>query len=411
MKQDDHSIITLPNGLRVIFCDSPNSRVTHLGFHIYAGSRDDGTLPGIAHCFEHMLFKGTGKRNAWHIINRLEAVGGEMNAFTTKEITALYATVTNDYTERAIELLADLCFSSVFPGKELEKEKKIISEEINMYLDTPEENIYDEFQEMVFEGHPLAPNILGTHETLSSIETGHLLGFHNTYYQPGNIVLSISSALPHEKLSGWVKKYCVTEKKSCTLPPRPSFKKYAPKKQQKTTDHIQCHAILGNVAYPHNHRNRHALSLLNNLLGGPGMNSRLNLSVRERYGLTYNIESGYAAFADTGLFHCYFSTDKSNLERASALVGRELKKLREKPLGTLQLHQAKKQFNGQIMLAEENRLNVMLMYGKNLVQGYPTEKLEEVMHKIDRISASQLLEIANEIFDPDALSYLAYVSD
>ncbi len=408
---EDHTIHTLANGLRIIYKEAPNTSVTHVGFNIYAGSRDDGILPGTAHCFEHMLFKGTHKRNSWHIINRLETVGGEMNAFTTKEITVLYASVINDYAERALELLADLTFNSTFPEKELEKEKKVIAEEINMYLDTPEENIFDEFQEMIFAGHSLAPNILGTPESLERLNSKDLLLFHKKYYHPENIVLSISSGIPLKKFIKWAEKHCLVQQNSFTEIARPSFNLYAQKSEKKTTEHVQCHAILGNTCYAHSHPKRLQMLLLNNILGGPGMNSRLNLSVREKYGYTYNIESGYTGFIDTGLFHCYLSTEKKNLSKAVDLVYKELKRLKEQKLSTIQLHHAKTQFNGQIALSEENRLNIMLMLGKNLVQGFNMETLNEVIHKINQINSDELQEIANEIFDFDKLSYLAYISE
>lgn len=407
----DHHLHTLPNGLRIVYKHSPLSGVTHLGYTIDAGSRDDGALPGTAHCFEHMLFKGTRKRNAWHIINRLEIVGGEMNAFTTKEITVLYASVTNLYAERALELLTDLTFHSTFPEKELEKEKKIIAEEINMYLDTPEENIFDEFQEMVFEGHSLAPNILGTPDSLKKISSDDLRTFHSDYYHPGNIVLSISSQLPFEKFIRWTEKQNIQANKTFTGIDRPSFKLYAPKQHEKKTEHVQCHAILGNICYPCDHDKRYSMLLLNNILGGPGMNSRLNLSVREKYGYTYNVESGYTAFRDTGLFHCYLSTEKKNLKKAVDLIRKEMQLLKDNKLSKLQLDNAHRQFNGQLSLSEENRMNIMLMLGKNTAQGYPIETLDEVINKINSISSEELIETANEIFDFDKMSYLAYVSE
>ncbi len=408
---EDYLLHILPNGLKIVYKQAPNTSVTHIGFNIYAGSRDDGKLPGTAHCFEHMLFKGTKKRNAFNIINRLEVVGGEMNAFTTKEITVLYASIINEYAERSLELLADLTFNSTFPDKELEKEKKVIAEEINMYLDTPEENIFDEFQEMVFAGHPLAPNILGTPQSLNRISGDHLKEFHRRYYHPKNVVLSISSDIPFAKFIKWAEKHCATADYSFTKTKRTSFKVYAPKTETKKTDHIQCHAILGNTCYAHEHPLRLPMLLLNNLLGGPGMNSRLNLSVREKHGYTYNVESGYTAFKDTGLFHCYLSAEKKNLDKAVKLIYKELQKLKDTSLSAIQLHHAKTQFNGQIALSEENRMNLMLLLGKNIAQDYPIESLREVMNKINEVKASQLREIANEVFDFEQMSYLAYISE
>lgn len=408
---EDYLSHTLANGLRLVYKHSPLSSVTHVGFTVDAGSRDDDKLPGTAHCFEHMLFKGTKKRNAFNIINRLEVVGGEMNAFTTKEITVLYASVINLYAERALDLLIDLTFNSTFPEKELEKEKKVIAEEINMYLDTPEENIFDEFQEMIYDGHSLAPNILGTPDSLNAITSNDLRTFHSEYYHPANIVLSISSQLPFEKFIKWTEKMMGGSYKSFTNLKRASFKLYAPKQNEKSTDHVQCHAILGNICYANSNEKKLPMLLLNNILGGPGMNSRLNLSVREKYGYTYNVESGYTAFRDTGLFHCYLSTEKKNLKKAVELIKKEMGKLKDQQLSATQLEHAKRQFNGQLALAEENRMNIMLMLGKNTAQNYPIESLDEVMHKIKAISATELQEIANEIFDFKMMSYLAYVSE
>ncbi len=407
----DFQVHTLKNGLRIAYKQAFNTAVTHLGYTINGGARDDGALPGTAHCFEHMLFKGTQKRNAMNIINRLEVVGGEMNAFTTKEITVLYASVVSEYTERALDLLTDLTFNSTFPEKELAKEKKVITEEINMYLDTPEENIYDEFQEMVFKGHSLAPNILGTVESLNKIDTDYLKKFHKVYYHPKNVVFSISTTVPFEKIIEWVEKY--TESiifKSFSLKDRVTFKNYRPKHKTKETEHVQCHAIMGNTCYKHESKERFPMMLLNNLLGGPGMNSRLTLAIREKHGYTYNVESGYSAFSDTGLFHCYLSTDKKYLDKSVALVYRELQKLKDKKLSPLQLHQAKTQLKGQIVLAEESRMNLMLLMGKSLAQNQELETLKEVLHKLDSITSEEIINISNKIFNFDKMSYLAYVS-
>lgn len=407
----DYITHTLANGLKIIYHHYPQAIATHIAFTIHAGSRDDGQIPGTAHCFEHMLFKGTNKRNANNIINRLEIVGGEMNAFTTKEITTIYATVTAPHFKRALELLSDLTFNSTFPEKELTKEKKVISEEINMYLDTPEENIYDEFQEFVFNNHPLGPNILGTQESIKKINQETLINFHRTYYQAENIALSISSSIPFNEALKQIENTCISNIPPQTIPKRKSFSKYLKTEQTKKTEHIQCHAIIGNIAYPYNHQNRIPMLLLSNLLGGPGMNSRLNLSIREKYGYTYNIESGYSAFKDTGLFHCYFSTEKKYLHKALDLVNKEFLLLKTKPLSSLQLKQAKSQFIGQISLSEENRLNIILALGKNLAQDYTIESLEDAIKKVEKIDSKTLQDIANEIFEDNQMSSLIFTSE
>ncbi|MDP2176681.1 MAG: pitrilysin family protein [Bacteroidota bacterium] len=402
---------TLKNGLKIIYQEASHAIASHIAFTIHAGSRDDGDTPGTAHCFEHMLFKGTQKRKAHSIINRLEVVGGELNAFTTKEITVIYASVTHQFFERALGLLSELTFKSTFPEKELIKEKKVIKEEINMYLDTPEENIYDEFQEIIFNKHPLGPNILGNHQSVDSINTSKLLDFHQSYYQPQNIALSISSNIPFKKILYYIEKHCGDIKNNATPHERTAFVDYNPQNTIKQTDHLQCHAILGNMCYPYHHENRIPMLLLNNILGGPGMNSRLNLSIREKFGYTYNIESGYSAFIDSGFFHCYLSTEKKYLNKSIDLINKELKKLKEKPLSSMQLIHAKNQFKGQVSLAEENRLNVILALGKNLAQNYPIESLENALKKINKINADGLQEIANEIFDIQELSSLIFMSE
>lgn len=405
-------IIEFKNGLKLLYLPAPYSASTHIGYTINVGSRDDGDLPGTAHCFEHMLFKGTSKRKTLQIINRLEHVGGEMNAYTTKELTVVYASVVNQYAIRALDLLTDITFFSVFPTKELEKEKRVITEEINMYLDTPEENIYDEFQEMVFKGHSLAPNILGNYDTLNKINSNHLKSFHNVYYQPENVTLSISSSLPVSTFKKWIEKAIEAfPKGKKKIPARTEFKKYKAKQLSKVTEHVQCHAILGNICYPQYHPKRYPLLLMNNILGGPSMNSRLTLSIREKHGYTYNVESGYSGFSETGLFHCYLSTDKNNLNKSVDLIYKELKKLQEIKLSSNQLQQAITQFKGQLVLAEESRINLMLLLAKNLTQGYPIETLSEVLHKIDKINSEEIIEIANELFIPEKMSYLAYVSE
>jgi predicted Zn-dependent peptidase len=402
---------TLKNGLKIIYQEASHAIASHIAFTIHTGSRDDGKTPGTAHCFEHMLFKGTQKRNANNIINRLEVVGGEMNAFTTKEITVLYASVTHQYFERALGLLSELTFKSTFPEKELLKEKKVIKEEINMYLDTPEENIYDEFQEIIFNNHPLGPNILGNQESVDSIDTKKLIDFHQTYYQPENIALSISSNIPFKKALYFIEKHCAEINNQKTLHKREAFAAYSPKHIIKQTDNLQCHAILGNMCYPYHDKKRIPMLLLSNILGGPGMNSRLNLSIREKFGYTYNIESGYSSFIDSGFFHCYLSTEKKYLKKSIALIHKELKKMREKPLSSIQLIHAKNQFKGQVSLAEENRLNVILALGKNLAQNYPIESLENALKKIDIIQPNEIQEMANEIFDIDQISSLIFMSE
>ena len=412
MAREFHQVHTFSNGLRLVHQRVSGTRLVHLGFVIRAGSRNDGSWPGMAHCFEHMMFKGTKKRKAIHVLNRLETVGGELNAFTTKELTSVYASVTTNHFSRAAELLSDVTFHSVFPDHELRKEQEVICEEIKLYQDTPEENIYDEFQEQVFEGHPLAGNILGTPESVRSMKRKDLIDFRNQYYGPENVVISVVGNISLQRAIRTLEPLIAQMPlyRNGTRNSKP-IQHYKAGKHEKGTDHVQSYGILGNLAYPYTHPKRWALILLNNILGGPGLNSRLNLAIREKYGFTYNVESGYAAYEDSGLFHCYVSSDKKNLQRAIQLIEKELKRLCTDKLGVMQMHNAVNQLKGQIVMADEHRNGLMLHLGKNVVQNGRVDTLEEVLAKIDAVQASELLEIANEIFNFEQLSYLLYLPE
>lgn len=410
MAAPEYRLHTFPNGLRLVHKRVGGTRLVHLGYVINAGSRHDGLHPGLAHFFEHMMFKGTEKRKAIHVLNRLETVGGELNAFTTKEITSVYASVMTAHFSRAAELLTDVAFHSTFPEHELKKEKQVIAEEINLYLDTPEENIYDEFQEMVFRDHPLAGNILGTPESVKAIQQQDMFDFRAAHYGPLNTVIAVVGNISFERAVRTLQPLM----EAIPLYANGNGKQqqalhYKPERRSTETEFVQGYAILGCPAYASDDKQRWPMNLLNNLLGGPGLNSRLNLAIREKYGFTYSVESGYAAFADTGMFHCYVSSDKAHLQRAVTLIERELGKLRDKPLGTLQLHNARNQLCGQIVMADENRSGLMMHLGKHVLQRGSAESLDQVLKQIQQITASQLTEVAREVFDPARLSYLLYL--
>jgi predicted Zn-dependent peptidase len=405
----DYSLHTLSNGLRIAYKRVSGTRLVNCGYIIHAGSRNDGDLPGLAHCLEHMVFKGTEKRKTIHVLNHLEVVGGEMNAFTTKEITAVYATVQNTHFARAADILSDVVLHSTIPQQELLKEKKVIADEINMYLDTPEENIYDEFHELVFGAHPLAHNILGSVDTLNKIDRSDILHFTGNFYRPENMVFAVVGNIGINRVLAALEKNAqfpvgTTKTKQST---QATFD-YSPTALTKETDFIQAYTILGIPAYAQVHPAKWKMLLLNNLLGGPGLNSRLNLAIREKYGFTYHVESGYQSYSDAGLFHCYLSSEKKYIQRSVDLVLKELKKLRENKLGTLQLSKFKNQFMGQMVMADENRSGLMVHLGKGLLTEGHAISLDEVLNEIKRITASDLLEVANDIFKPENFSYLTY---
>ncbi len=412
MSVKEYQLYTLNNGLRVAYQKIPSTLLVHCGFIIHAGSRNDGPIPGLAHALEHMVFKGTQKRKTIHVLNHLEVVGGELNAFTTKELTAIYATTEKRHLSRAIDILCDVTFRSSIPETELTKEKKVIKDEINMYIDTPEENIYDEFQEMVFGEHPLAHNILGTPDSVDRVTQLALKEFVNTYYQYPNMVFSVVGNVSIEKVIANLNKYLPEFQTASVLPKHEKVAlSYHPSFQKKESDFSNAYAIMGVPTFEEDHENRFGLLLLNNLLGGPGMNSRLNLSIREKHGYTYHVESGYQAFSDGGLFHCYLSAEEKYIEKSIELITKELKKLKENKLGKVQLSQAKNQFIGQIIMSNESRNGLMIHIGKGILKHNKALSLQETIQKIKNLSAEQLLNIANEVFDFENFSHLQYLPE
>lgn len=405
----DFETFELSNGLRVIHRQT-NGEVGHCGIVINAGSRDElEHQQGLAHFIEHCIFKGTEKRKTYHILSRLDSVGGEINAYTTKEETWVYASFLSKHLERAIELVSDICFHSVFPQKEIEKERDVIVDEIHSYLDAPDEMILDDFEDIVFEGHPIGRNILGTVESVQSFGREDILEFTGRCYRAQNIVLSSSGPASAEKLRRLCEKHLSQVMSNGTASMREPFTGYQASHREVKRDTFQVHYVLGTEAYPASSKQKTGLVLLNNLLGGPAMNSRLNLQVRERHGIAYNIESGYQPYSDTGLFHIYLGTDERTFSRAKKLVQGELRKLREKKLGTAQLHMAKQQLIGQIALSQESGAGTMIALGKSYLAFNRVDTLEEVYKAIESITAESLLEIANELFEPSRLSSLTYL--
>ncbi|MDD4191821.1 MAG: pitrilysin family protein [Mangrovibacterium sp.] len=398
----------LKNGIRIIQ-QQVESPAAHLGIILNTGSRDE--LPeeqGIAHFIEHVIFKGTKKRKAFHIISRIEDVGGELNAYTGKEETAVYATFLNEYYDRSMELISDIINNSTFPERELEREKEVVVEEINSYKDNPQELIFDDFDELLFDGHPIARNILGTPELVKSFNRETISRFIRNNYHTDEMVLSLVGNLPFDRFHVMADNYFgeIGEKKR--IRSRTAFCNYVPGFKRFKKDTFQTHCVMGNIAYDARSEKRMGMVLLNNILGGQSMNSRLNLSLRERNGLAYNVESTYSSFSDTGSFNIYFGTDKENLEKALRLIKKEFTLLKEKKLGTLQLSRAKKQLIGQIAIASEDRDDLMLTLGKSFLLYDQVDSLEKIYRNIEKISGQLILEIANEILDEKSLSVLIY---
>jgi len=399
---------TLKNGIRLIH-QQTDSPVGHLGVLINAGSRDEAEDEhGLAHFIEHSVFKGTKKRRAYHVLSRIEDVGGELNAYTTKEETTLYSTFLNQDYERAAELLSDILFNSVYPQKEINREKEVIAEEINSYKDSPSELIFDEFEELVFDGHPIARNILGTSENINKFNRNSILDFIEKNYHTDQMVISSVGKLKFEKLVRYAEKYFGSVETKLRVNNRIPFESYIPGTRTEIKDTFQTHCILGNIAYDIKHPSRIVMVLLNNIIGGPAMNSRLNLALRERKGMAYNIESGYTAYTDTGLFNVYFGTDKENFDKALSLIKKEFKLLRDTKLGGVQLSKVKKQLLGQIAISTESHDDLMLAIGKSYLLYNKVDPMDEVFRKIEAITAADLLEVANVVLDESQMSTLVY---
>ncbi len=399
---------TLKNGIRLIHkpADSP---VGHFGIIINTGSRDErDNEHGLAHFIEHSVFKGTQKRKAFHILSRIEDVGGELNAYTTKEETALYSTFLAEFYDRTAELLSDILFNSIYPEKELQREKEVVTEEINSYKDSPSDLIFDDFEELVFDGHPIARNILGTKKKLKSFNRESIFRFIENNYHTDQMVIGSVGRIDFAELVKMTEKYFGSAEAKIRTKERQKFTHYIPENKTVEKDTFQSHCVMGNVAFDILDPRRIKMVLLNNIIGGQAMNSRLNLALRERKGMAYNVESGYAAYSDTGLFNVYFGTDRENLEKATELVLKEFKLLREKKLGSVQLRKAQKQLIGQIAISTENREDLMLTIAKSYLLFNKVDPMHVVFNKIEAITADDLLEVANIVLDENQMSKLIY---
>ena len=408
MVETDFLTYTLSNGIRLIHkpADSP---VGHLGILINTGSRDEQPDEhGLAHFIEHSVFKGTKKRKAFHILSRMEDVGGELNAYTTKEETTLYSTFLSEFYERTAELLSDILFNSVYPERELKREKEVVLEEINSYKDSPSELIFDDFEEQVYDGHPIARNILGNPKNLMAFNRESILRFIGNNYHTDQMVISSVGKIDFVSLIKLIERYFGQTPARLRQNERMRFSNYVPATREVVKDTFQSHCLMGNIAYDVMHPRRIAMVLLNNLAGGQAMNSRLNMALRERKGMAYNIESGYTAYTDTGLFNVYFGTDHENLEKATTLVLKEFRLLREKKLGVLQLSKARKQLMGQIAISAENREDLMLSIGKSYLLFNKVDSIQTIFKKIEAITPFQLMEVSNEVLDVNQMSRLVY---
>ena len=406
-----YNTTTLPNGLRIIHLPS-TSPVVYCGYQIAAGTRHElAGEEGLAHFCEHVTFKGTERRNALQIINALEKLGGELNAFTNKEDTTFYAAIHRDHFSKAVNLLTDIVFHSQYPQTEIDREVDVICDEIESYNDSPAELIYDEFENILFEGHPLGHNILGQAEQLRTYTTEDALRFTRRHYRPDNAVFFVYGDVEFRRVVRLVEGMMGAIGPMSPMRPIGPISPMRPIGCQTITRQKgthQAHVIMGCRAYDINHPRRIALYLLNNLLGGPGMNSLLNLSLRERNGLVYTVESSMVSYSDTGLWTVYFGCDPHDVNRCCRLVRHQLDRLIEKPLSRSQLATAKQQIKGQIAIACDNRENFALDFGRSFLHNGKEKDLDRLFQQIDAVTAEEIQQVANELFDPEKMTTLIY---
>ena len=407
----EYNTITLSNGLRVIHLQSP-SPVVYCGYEVCAGTRDEQTgEEGLAHFCEHVTFKGTSRRSSIQVLNCLESVGGELNAYTNKEETVFYAAILKEHFPKAVDLLSDIVFNSTYPQNEINKEVEVICDEIESYNDSPAELIYDDFENAIFVGHPLGHNILGCEKLLRGFTTDDALRFTRRFYKPENAVFFVSGDVDFNKVVKLLKKATATfpaAKPLVDVAPKVSLPKYESRLFVNDKGTHQAHVMIGNRAYSVHDKRRMPLYLLNNILGGPGMNARLNLSLRERHALVYTVESTMVCYSDTGLWCVYFGCDPKDINKCIKLVRRELDKIIEKPLSEGQLKAAKRQIKGQIGVACDNRESFALDFGKTFLHYGWKKDITKLMDDIDRITAEDIQLVAQDIMASGHLTSLVY---
>ncbi len=408
----EEAYFTLSSGIRMYY--RPSRRKTaHLAFLFDIGSRDERAAEhGMAHYIEHCLFKGTRSRRPYHVLARMEDVGGEINAFTTKEDICLHGSFMSRYLGRAMELFTDIAFGATYPQREIEKEKDVVADEINAYREAPDELIFEQIEELVFPRSPLGRTILGTERTIRKFTREGILAFLRRNFAPERTLICFSGDLPVEQVRAEAEKYLSRYPSILSRPVNPLGRKkpsgYTPVYQEKVMDTHQAHVMIAAPSFSVTDPKSVTMSLLANLLGGAPMSARLNLSLREHHALAYVVEAFYTAYSDTGISGVYFATDEDTMEKSMDITRRELRRLREEPLGILQLQKAKRQLCGQMAIASENELNSLLSAGKSYLQTGRADTFEQMYAKVEAVTSADLMDVAAEIFAPDNLSTLIF---
>jgi predicted Zn-dependent peptidase len=408
----EYQIHTLNNGIRVVHNQVTTSKIVHCGIMLDVGSRDETHAnQGIAHFWEHMAFKGTRKRKSFHILNRLESVGGELNAFTDKEKICFFASLRDEYFERAVDLLADITFYSEFPKPQLERERSVILEEMSMYYDDPDGALQDEFDTLLFPRHSMGMNILGREETVKTFSKKDFRDFIDQNLDTRKIVFSVVGNITWEKVIELSEKYLGKFKQTTSKTKRKKFDGYKAHHRVIERPVKQGKCAIGRTTFSIHDDRRGLFYFLNNILGGPGMNSKLNLELREKHGYVYSIGSHYVPFSDTGIFVITFGTEPSQMERAVSLVKREMKKMVEEPMGKRQLSTAKEQFMGQVAMSEENNGGYMMMMARSILDLGKVPTLDELFLKVKYATAEEIQQLAAVLLNEKEMSTLIMQPD
>ncbi|MCC5914874.1 MAG: insulinase family protein [Balneolaceae bacterium] len=395
---------TLPNGLKIVTEKIESVKSVTAGIWVKTGSRNESDeLAGITHFLEHMLFKGTKNRNSYEISKSMESVGGYLNAFTSTEYTCYYTRCLDSKLDRGLDVLSDMVRNSIFPDEELEKEKKVVLEEMKMYKDSPDDYIFELFSSQVFNGHPIGRPIIGFEETVSSFSRQDLYDYIASRYRPDNLLVAVAGNVDHDKVIELISEKLDLEATGETTNEEQPLTPYETTQQKAYKAIEQTHMIMGRRALNYDHPDKYLLLLANTILGG-GMSSRLHQNIREKYGYCYSIGTFNQSYTDSGLFGVYIGTDKGYVDHVRELITKEFEKIQSEPVGKEELSEAKTQLKGKLMLSQESTSNRMTRLAKSELYFNRFVTLDELVENIDAVTSEDLLEFSKEFFNIDEYS-------
>jgi len=394
----------LPGGLKVVTEKIDTVKSISVGIWVKTGSRNEpDDKAGITHFLEHMLFKGTEKRSSYDIAQSMESVGGYLNAFTSTEYTCYYARCLDTKLETALDVLSDMVRNSKFPEEELQKEIKVVLEEMKMYRDSPDDVVFEEFSGQVFRDHPIGRPVLGYEETVAAFTREHLFEYMNARYQPDNLLVAVAGNVEHDEVIELAEKMLNINGTTKTVNEEQPLKPYQVTQHEVAKPIEQTHMILGRRALNFDHPDKYLLLLANTILGG-GMSSRLHQNIREKYGYCYSIGPFNQSYVDTGLFGVYIGTDKEYVPHVRELITEEFRRMQDEKVGETELNEAKAQLKGKLMLSQENTSNRMTRLAKSELYFNRFVTLDELVENIDAVTREELQRFSKDFFNPEMFS-------